>query len=133
MAYTLAYNVSVEEQSHGVEVLGVACLFLTCLFVLGLRDLGFILQDPFGEDLQDLSVMHYVTYTVQMSRRILEGEARPACSEEEEAALDRQRPALGPGYRRTQQQLAPQPLTPGTVTTARHVMPEGGDNKVYIV
>jgi predicted membrane chloride channel (bestrophin family) len=100
MAYTLAYNVSVESQSHGVELIGVACLFLTCLFVLGLRDLGFILQDPFGEDLQNLSVMHYVTYTVQMSRRILEGEARPPCSEEEEVALDRQRPALGPGYKR---------------------------------
>jgi predicted membrane chloride channel (bestrophin family) len=128
MAYTLAYNVAVESQSPGVELVGVACLFLTCLFVLGLRDLGFILQDPFGEDLQDLSVMHYVTYTVQMSRRILEGQARPPCSEEEETELDSQRPDLGPGYH----QGHVEPLTPAVSGAASLSLAQEGDGgKVY--
>jgi hypothetical protein len=122
MAYTLAYNVSVADRSHGVEVIGVLCLFLACLFVLGLRDLGFILQDPFGEDLQDLSVMHYVTYTIQMSRRILEGETRPPPSEEEELALESRRPALGSGYKGS----------PAVASTA-NIPAATGDNNVYKV
>jgi predicted membrane chloride channel (bestrophin family) len=123
MAYALAYNVAVEAQSHGVELIGVACLFLTSLFVLGLRDLGFVLQDPFGEDLQDLSVMHYVTYTVQMSRRILEAEARMPCVEEEETELESQRPDLGPGFKRNL----------GTDSGKNSATQEGGDSKVYEV
>jgi predicted membrane chloride channel (bestrophin family) len=129
MAYTLAYNVSVEAYSHGVEVIGVMCLFLACLFVLGLRDVGFILQDPFGEDPQDLSVMHYVTYTIQMSRRILEGAVRPALNEEEEMELDRKRPALGPGYRHYPEHST----RPASGTAHLSAALVGEDNNVYKV
>lgn len=47
-------------------------VFLQSVFVIGLRLLGQKLSDPFGADLEDLSVMHYVNFTWQQSNRILE-------------------------------------------------------------
>lgn len=98
VGYAVAINVAPEQQKSYVEVVGIIIIFLTCLFVLGLRDLGHILQNPFGDDLQDMSVMHYFTYTMQMSRRILLGSRHGACDEETEFAMESMRPGLGPGF-----------------------------------
>ena len=100
-AYSVA--VSVAESTHGqqhsgVELIGVTIIFLNNLFVLGMRDLGHILQDPFGDDLQDMCVIHFVTYTFQMSRRILLGEKLGETNYEEEMEMERRRPLLGPGF-----------------------------------
>jgi hypothetical protein len=42
------------------------------MFVIGLRILGQEMSDPFGDDLIDLSVIFYCTFTWRMSNRILE-------------------------------------------------------------
>jgi len=100
-AYSVATSVADAthgQQHSGVELIGVIIIFLNNLFVLGMRDLGHILQDPFGDDLQDMCVIHFVTYTFQMSRRILLGEKLGDTNYEEELEMESRRPLLGPGY-----------------------------------
>lgn len=137
LAYCLALSVPPEFQSTGVELLGFLTIFLSCLFVLGLRDLGHILQDPFGDDLQDMSVMHYVTDTIDMSRRLLKGSQHAVCDESWELQNEADRPVLGAGFEdhivnititvplpqsdTPKQATAKQQQAVGTVQTAEHV------------
>jgi len=71
---------------------------LQAIFVIGLRVLGQKMSDPYGDDLIDLSVMHYVHFTWQMSNRILNShfpeEANPAV----ENALKWKREPLGAAW-----------------------------------
>eukprot|EP00586_Coscinodiscus_wailesii_P008887 CAMPEP_0172522796 /NCGR_PEP_ID=MMETSP1066-20121228/293321_1 /TAXON_ID=671091 /ORGANISM="Coscinodiscus wailesii, Strain CCMP2513" /LENGTH=205 /DNA_ID=CAMNT_0013305829 /DNA_START=26 /DNA_END=643 /DNA_ORIENTATION=- len=53
-------------------------ILLQGIFVIGLRVLGQKLSDPFGSDLEDLSVMHYCTFTWKMSNRILLSQEPPS-------------------------------------------------------
>jgi len=43
--------------------------------VIGLRILGQKLSDPYGSDVEDLSVMFYLNFTFTQSNRILNAEA----------------------------------------------------------
>ena len=91
-------NVLPEQQTTGSELVGgIVCIFC-CIYVLGVRDLARVLQDPFGDDLQDLSVLHYVNDTILMSRRILLSLTPETCTETEEFVMDADRPTLGPGF-----------------------------------
>ncbi len=69
-AVQAAANIKVSEHWSADAV--AACLvFLQTVFVIGLRELGQKLSDPFGVDYEDLSVMHYVNFTWRESGRIL--------------------------------------------------------------
>ena len=69
-AVQAAANIKVSE--HWAADAVAACLvFLQTVFVIGLRELGQKLSDPFGVDYEDLSVMHYVSFTWRESGRIL--------------------------------------------------------------
>lgn len=56
------------------DIVSGLIVVLQGIFVIGLRQLAEKVSEPFGEDLEDLSVMHYVNFTWLMSRRILEAE-----------------------------------------------------------
>ncbi len=46
-------------------------VILQAIFVIGLRILGQKMDDPYGDDLEDLSVIWYCTFTWRMSQRVL--------------------------------------------------------------
>lgn len=51
------------------EVVGVFVLCLIIIFFVGLKTISHQLMDPYGSDLNDLSVFHYVNSTILSSRR----------------------------------------------------------------
>mmetsp|Transcript_37448 Transcript_37448/g.45740 ORF Transcript_37448/g.45740 Transcript_37448/m.45740 type:complete len:416 (-) Transcript_37448:224-1471(-) len=61
-------------------------VLLQAIFVIGLRVLGQKFADPFGSDLEDLSVMHYCNNTWKLSKRILLS-PRPSPDPKTEAKL----------------------------------------------
>lgn len=73
---------------------------LQAIFVIGLRILGQKLNDPYGDDLIDLSVMHFVHFTWQMSNRILCAHFPEEADPVIEDALKREREHLGAAWER---------------------------------
>lgn len=56
-------------------------VLLQTIVLLGLRQLGNILADPYGSDLHDLSVLSYINFTWEMSNRILNARRLPTHSD----------------------------------------------------
>ena len=72
-AIAAAYKVGVGNDILWVaDILVLLVVILQSIFVNGLRLLGQKMNDPFGDDLTDLSVIFYATFTWTMSNRILE-------------------------------------------------------------
>ena len=55
----------------GFDVLNGVIVFLQCIFVVGLRSLGTKMIDPYGDDLEDLSVINYVEGTLEICSTIM--------------------------------------------------------------
>ena len=72
-------------------------VFSRCFFVLGLEGLADKLQRPLGADLEDLSVLHYVSVMSLWSRRMLEAKSF-ALDEERELQMWADRPPLGRAF-----------------------------------
>lgn len=53
------------------DLMGGLIVFLQNVFVIGLRLLGQKMFEPYGDDVEDLSVMHYINFTWRISNRIL--------------------------------------------------------------
>ena len=82
-AYAIALNASssVEDHCNGAVdcrgsgwfefVSGLLILFQT-VFVLGLQAIGRQLSDPYGNDPIDMSVQHFLSFTLKSSRKMLE-------------------------------------------------------------
>ena len=60
-----------DSRAIGMDVLQGIIVFLQCIFVAGLRTLGTKMIDPYGDDLEDLSVINYVEATLEISRTIM--------------------------------------------------------------
>lgn len=58
------------------ELLAATMVLVQAIFVVGLRLLGQKMTDPYGEDWEDLSVITYVTTTIENCRIILESSQR---------------------------------------------------------
>ena len=85
-AITNAYGVSSSSGSGGSdaanntiggvnyisEIVSGLIVLLQAIFVIGLRLLGQVMVDPYGDDLEDLSVIHYIEHTWLSSNRILQ-------------------------------------------------------------
>ena len=69
----LAANLFVSP-TRLTDVVHGLIVFLQAVYVIGLRLMADRLAEPYGSDLEDLSVMYYVNFTWTMSRRILEAE-----------------------------------------------------------
>jgi predicted membrane chloride channel (bestrophin family) len=67
-----AYKAGAGNEIHWTaDVLSGLIVILQSIFVIGLRMLGRKLVDPYGDDLEDLSVLHYVKTAWQRSQHIL--------------------------------------------------------------
>jgi predicted membrane chloride channel (bestrophin family) len=91
-----AYSAGVGEEVHWMlELVTFLFVLLQSIFVIGLRILGQKMVDPYGPDLEDLSVMYYVKSTWQRSNRILAAQLPGPVSPELEEKLDRQKESIG--------------------------------------
>ena len=85
--------------SAGVSlVTGIVAVVLFGTIALGILEIGRLMSQPYGDDLSDLSVLHYVNFTWTMSRRILAGKSFVANSSAVERDLEKARPALGAAF-----------------------------------
>jgi len=67
-----AYAAGTAEETHwSTDLLSGVIVIVQSIFVIGLRLLGQKMVDPYGDDLEDLSVLHYVRETWKMSNRSL--------------------------------------------------------------
>lgn len=71
-AVSAAYNAGSDKVYWSADLIGGLIVWLQAIFVIGLRIIGLVMQDPFGSDVEDLSVIHYVNFTWKSSNRILE-------------------------------------------------------------
>jgi len=93
-AYAAANSTSSADRSTSHELIGIFAVLLNNLFVLGLRGLGRKMQDPFGDELEDLSVLKYVVRCTKTTFRLLKTMENPPVDLEMELELDLQRPSL---------------------------------------
>lgn len=70
-AFDNAYAAGWGDISYSIELLYGLIVFIQGIFVVGLRILGQKMTDPFGDDLEDLSVITYVESTLINTRIIL--------------------------------------------------------------
>eukprot|EP00985_Skeletonema_marinoi_P012656 scaffold6152_cov129-Skeletonema_marinoi.AAC.2 len=68
MAYSSGWG---DNKSIQLDILQGVIVFLQCIFVAGLRSLGTKMIDPYGDDLEDLSVINYVEGTLEICRTIM--------------------------------------------------------------
>ena len=92
-------NADVEELSFVLKVLkfqrtGLVVL-VQSIFVVGLRLLGQRLLDPYGSDLEDLSVLHYIEEAWTTSRRVLSTEFPAALDADLETTLAASSKSIG--------------------------------------
>jgi hypothetical protein len=94
ITYTIAVFIPV---SHYVfpHILGAVLLLINLFFVIGIRELGTQMIDPYGNDLSDLSVIHYIEFTFTASRKILAGYRFSTAGKAMEDELESGRPSCG--------------------------------------
>jgi len=66
----------------GLDILNGVIVFLQCIFVVGLRSLGTKMIDPYGDDLEDLSVILYVEATLEICDTIMKSKVPDASKKE---------------------------------------------------
>jgi len=72
-----------DETYWGVDIINGVIVFLQCIFVVGLRSLGNKMIDPYGDDLEDLSVILYVESTFEICGTIMKSTQPPKANETE--------------------------------------------------
>ncbi|CAB9524240.1 expressed unknown protein [Seminavis robusta] len=99
-AANAAFEAGTGGETHwSWDVLSFLVVLVQAIFVIGLRLLGQKMVDPFGDDVEDLSVMYYVTETWQKSNRMLAASYPSAVSPETEEKLQKsQSVSLGRGF-----------------------------------
>ena len=94
-AIATAYKVDSHDDEDGkdgmsmnwtAELLSGLIVFLQAIFVIGLRLLGQVMVDPYGDDYEDLSVLHYIRSTWIQTDRILKTTFPDSTGGEEESA-----------------------------------------------
>jgi hypothetical protein len=66
----------VIRKCHRLDIVNGIVVLLQCIFVVGLRSLGTKMIDPYGEDLEDLSVILYVESTLEICSTIMNSKSR---------------------------------------------------------
>ena len=70
-------TISYQPTDIGLDILNGVIVFLQCIFVVGLRSLGTKMIDPYGDDLEDLSVINYVEGTLEICSTIMNSKQPP--------------------------------------------------------
>lgn len=74
-AISAALEAGIGEEAHWfMDLVAGLIVALQVMFVTGLRALANEMSDPYGDNVINLSVMHYMNFTWTMSRRMLEAE-----------------------------------------------------------
>ena len=60
-----------KHSDIALDCLSGVIVLVQCIFVIGLRTLGTNMIDPYGEDLEDLSVITYVEDTLKFCYTIM--------------------------------------------------------------
>jgi predicted membrane chloride channel (bestrophin family) len=89
-AMSNAYSAGTGDEVHwATDCLGGLIVVLQSIFVIGLRLLGQKMVDPYGDDLEDLSVLHYLRDGWTTSNRILRTQCPAPLQAGEEESLQR--------------------------------------------
>ena len=80
------------------EIITGVLIALNAIFVLGMREVGRLLMDPYNEEVTGLSVMSYVNSTFLQNRRLLTGRMVPPEDLDTERKLEQDRPSKGTGF-----------------------------------
>jgi predicted membrane chloride channel (bestrophin family) len=95
-AVSAAYSAGIGSDVYWTaDVTAGLVVVLQAIFVIGLRILGQKVNDPYGDDLVDLSVMYYITFTWQMSNRILNSIQPREVDAQVEESICRERTSIG--------------------------------------
>lgn len=71
-AISSAYSAGIGNETHwSTDILSGVIVLMQAIFVIGLRLLGQKMMDPFGDDVEDLSVLKYVRDAWKTSNRML--------------------------------------------------------------
>ena len=93
-AVSNAYKAGAGDEVHwSADVLSGLIVLMQTIFVIGLRMLGRKMVDPYGDDLEDLSVLRFVKTAWLRSNRILVTRFPGEVSPELEEQLERQKKA----------------------------------------
>lgn len=107
-AIDAAYAAGWADKLIILDLFQFIIVFLQCIFVVGLRSLGTNLIDPFGDDLEDLSVITFVEGTLQICHTIMRAAQPPPNSRLHAATQQHMQPE--------QQQQREQPRWKGNKT-----------------
>lgn len=93
----VALDAGVGDQAYWMyDILSGILVVIQATYVLGLQYIANRLSDPYGDDLEDLSIINYVNETWVLSRRILEADLpKETTTEEEEAFMDTAEQSIG--------------------------------------
>lgn len=84
-AISSAYSAGTGNEVHwSSDFLCGIIVLLQAIFVIGLRLLGQKMLDAYGDDLEDLSVLHYVRDSWKTSNRLLDSRFPTSVSQQEE-------------------------------------------------
>ena len=98
-AFTSAMKAGTGDEVHWLaDVIAGLVVFLQAIFVDGLRILGQKMSDPYGDDLEDLSVIFFIEFTWTQSNRILASSFPGAVSAAEENSLIVNRKFVGAAW-----------------------------------
>ena len=86
------------EDSYLYEPLGLFVLCLVIFFFEGLKCISHQLMDPYGDDVHDLSVFHYINSAILSSRRVLSSKKIASSNSTSELTMEKDRPSKGQGY-----------------------------------
>jgi len=95
-AISTAYSAGTGDQTHwSADVLYGLIVFMQAIFVIGLRLLGQKMMDPFGDDVEDLSVLKYIREAWKASNRTLNSNYPSHVSLETEEGIEYTSASLG--------------------------------------
>ena len=98
-AFTSAMKAGTGDEVHWLaDVIAGLVVFLQAIFVDGLRILGQKMSDPYGDDVEDLSVIFFIEFTWTQSNRILASSFPDALSAAEENSLIVNRKFVGAAW-----------------------------------
>ena len=98
-AVSAAYSAGIgSDVFWTADVVAGLVVVLQAIFVIGLRILGQKVNDPYGDDTVDLSVIYYITFTWQMSNRILNSLHPSEVDAQVEESICRERTPIGKAW-----------------------------------
>lgn len=98
ITYTTAVYLPTDSKYYFPDILGAFVVFLNVIFVVGTREIGRAMICPYEDTPGDLSVLHYLNFTILMSRRVLTGASLIGQSLESEEEMEAARPSKGAAF-----------------------------------